>query len=119
MRKVGGGEVFVKADKEEIKKKILANYCFAKPDSKLALILDRVGIEVAIQLVDLFQGQALSLPSRSSLQRAALPLIIREDLYGLKPESEIFESKVKNLSKFYKVTKSAIIAMNETGKYTR
>ena len=119
MRKVGGGEVFVKADKEEIKKKILANYCFAKPDSKLAVILDKVGIEVAIQLVDLFQGQTLSLPSRSSLQRAALPFIIREALYGLKPKSEIFESKVKSLSRFYKVTKKAIIEMNETGKYTR
>ncbi|MCK4825180.1 hypothetical protein KA005_56045, partial [bacterium] len=88
--------MFVKEDKEEIKKKILANYCSAKPDSKLALILDKVGIEVAIQLVDLFQGQALSLPSRSSLQRAALPLIIREDLYGLKSESEPFKSKIKS-----------------------
>ena len=106
-------------DKEEIKKKVLANYCSAKPDSKLALILDKLGIEVAIQLVDLFQGQALSLPSRSSLQRAALPLIIREDLDGLKSESEPFKMKVKNLSKFYKVTKKAIIKMNETGKYQR
>ena len=119
MRKVGGVEVFVKEDKEEIKKKILANYCFTKPDSKLALIVDKIGIEVAIQLVDLFQGRAVSLPSRSSLQRAALPLIIREDLDGLEPESKLFKSKVKSLSKFYKVTKKAIIEMNKSGKYTR
>lgn len=111
--------MFVKEDKEEIKKKVLASYCSAKPDSKLALIVDKIGIEVAIQLVDLFQGQALSLPSRSSLQRAALPLIIREDLYGLAPESDLFKSKVTNLSKFYKVTKNAVIEMNKKGVYTR
>lgn len=111
--------MFVKKDKEEIKKKVVANYCFAKPDSKLATIVDKLGIEVAIQLVDLFQGEALSLPSRSSLQRAALPLIIREDLYGLKSESELFKMKVKNLSRFYKVTKRAIIEMNKKGVFTR
>ena len=111
--------MFVKEDKEEIKKKVVANYCSAKPDSKLALILDKLGIEVAIQLVDLFQGQALSLPSRSSLQRAALPLIIRDDLEGLEPESDQFKMKVKNLSNFYRLTKRAIIEMNKSGKYTR
>lgn len=111
--------MFVKEDKEEIKKKVLVNYCFAKPDSKLALIAEKLGIEVAIQLVDLFQGQVVGLPSRSSLQRAALPLIIREDLYGLEPESDPFKMKVKSLSNFYRLTKRAIIEMNKKGIFTR
>jgi len=119
MRKARGVEVFVKEDKEEIKKKILVNYCFAKPDSKFAKILDKLGIEDAVKLVDEFQGQVLSIPTRNALQRVALPEIIRDELGGLQPESDPFKMKVKSLSNFYKLSKRAITEMNKTGKYTR
>ena len=35
--------MFINEDKEEIKKKILSAYCFAKPDSKFAQVIDAVG----------------------------------------------------------------------------
>ena len=106
-------------DKKEIKKEILSAYCFAKPDSKFAQVLDKLGLEAAIQLVDAFRGQLLAIPTRNALQRAALPKIIHDDLEGLEPESDQFKMKVKNLSSFYRLTKRAILEMNKTGKYTR
>jgi len=111
--------VFINEDKEEIKKKILSGYCFAKPDSKFARVIDKLGIEVGITLVDEFWGQVIVVPSKKSLQRSALPKIIQNDLDGLKLESEEFKFKVKSLAHFYRLTKKAIIKMFETGKYTR
>ena len=111
--------MFINEDKEEIKKKILSGYCFAKPDTKFAQVVDKVGIEVGIKMVDEFWGQVVAIPTRNALQRGALPQIIRDDLEGLKPESDQFKMKVKNLSSFYRLTKRAIIEMNKTGKYSR
>jgi hypothetical protein len=110
---------FFGEDKEEMKKKILANYCKAKPGSKLAGLVKTLGIEVAIKLVDEFQGEVLSIPTRNALQRVALPMIIRNDLDEIPPKSKPFKMKVKNLSEFYKLSKRAIIEMNKTGLYTR
>lgn len=111
--------MFISEDKEEIKKKILSAYCFAKPDSKFAQVLEKLGLEVAVRLVDAFCGQLLVIPTKSALQRAALPKIISDDLEGLKPESDQFKMKIKNLSNFYRLTKRAILEMNKTGTYTR
>lgn len=106
-------------DKKEIKKKILSAYCFAKPESKFARVLDKLGLEVAVQLVDEFCGQVLAIPTKSALKRGALPRIISNELEGLSSESDQFKMKLKNLSSFYRLTKRAILEMRETGKYTR
>jgi len=111
--------VFLGEDKKEVKKKILSAYYFSKPDSKFAQVVDKLGIEVAIQLVDEFCGQVIAIPTRNALQRGALPQIIRDELEGLKPESDQFKLKVKNLSNFYSLRKKAIIKMYESGKYSR
>ena len=111
--------MFINENKEEIKKKILSAYCFAKPDTKFAQVVDKVGIAVGIKLVDEFSGRVLTIPTRNSLQRAALPKIISDELDGLKPEHEEFKRKVKSLSDFYRLPKRAILMMNKTGKYTR
>jgi len=111
--------VFINKDKEQLKKKILSAYCFQKPDSKFAQIVDKLGIEVAIKFVDEFFGEVLAIPTRNALKRAALPKIINDDLEGLKFESETFKNRVKNLSSFYGLSKRAILKMNETGKYSR
>lgn len=111
--------MFLEEDKEEMKKKILSAYCFQKPDSKFAQIVDKLGIEVAIKFVDEFFGEVLAIPTRNALKRAALPKIINDDLEGLKSESNQFKNRVKNLSAFYGLRKKAIIEMNETGKYSR
>ena len=88
--------MFLEVDKEEMKKKILSAYCFQKPDSKFAQIVDKLGIEVAIKFVDEFFGEVLAIPTRNALKRAALPKIINDDLEGLKSESNQFKMKVKN-----------------------
>lgn len=111
--------MFINEDKEEIKKKILSGYCFAKPDTKFAQVVDKVGIEVGIKMVDEFWGQVVAIPTRNALQRGALPQIIRDDLEGLKPESNEFDLRIKSLSKFYSLRKKAIIKMYKTGKYSR
>lgn len=111
--------MFISEDKKEIKKEILSAYCFAKPDSKFAQVVDKVGIEVGIKFVDEFCGEVLAIPTRNALKRAALPKIINDDLEGLKSESNQFKNRVKNLSAFYGLRKKAIIEMNETGKYSR
>ena len=111
--------MFINEDKEEIKKKILSAYCLTKPDAKFAQMVDKVGIEVGIKLVDEFWGQVIAIPTRNALQRGALPQIIRDELEGLKPETDPFKLKVKNLSSFYRLPKRAIQQMNKTGKYSR
>jgi len=111
--------VFINEDQEEIKKKILSGYCFAKPDTKFAQVVDKVGIEVGIKLVDEFWGQVIAVPSKNSLQRSALPKIICDGLEGLKPKSDQYKMEIKNLAKFYQLSKRAIIKMKETGIYTR
>ncbi len=111
--------MFVEEDKKEFKKKILSAYCFAKPDTKFSRLIDRLGLEVGIKLVDEFYGQLITVPSKNSLQRSALPRIIRDELEGLTPNSTEFKMEIKNLAKFYKLSKRAILEMNKTGKYTR
>lgn len=111
--------MFINEDKEEIKNKILSAYCLTKPDAKFAQMVDKVGIEVGIKLVDEFWGQVIAIPTKNSLQRSALPQIIRDELEGLKPESDQFKMKVKSLSKFYSLRKKAIIKMHKIGKYSR
>jgi len=44
--------VFLSEDKEEIKKKILSAYVFSKPDTHFAQVIDKLGLEVGITLVD-------------------------------------------------------------------
>jgi len=111
--------VFLGEDKEEVKKKILSAYYFAKPDTKFAQVIDKLGIDIGIKLVDEFWGQVIVIPTKNSLKRQALPQIIRDELEGLKPESDQFKLKVKNLSNFYMLPRRAILMMNKTGKYTR
>lgn len=111
--------MFINEDKEEIKKKILSGYCFAKPNTKFAEVIDKLGIDVGIKLVDFFSEKVILVPSKKSLQRSALPKIIQNDLDGLKPKSEEFKFKVKSLASFYLLTKKAIIKMNDSGRYTR
>ena len=111
--------MFVEEKKKEFKKKILSAYIFSKPDTQFAQVIDKLGLEVGIILVDEFWGQVIVVPSRNSLQRSALPQIIRDELEGLKPDSDQFKLKIKSLANFYRLPKKAILKMNESGVYTR
>lgn len=111
--------MFLGEDKEEVKKKILSSYIFSKPNTQFSRVIDKLGIAVGIKLVDFFCGQVVVIPTKNSLQRSALPRIIRDELEGSKPESDQFKLKVKNLSNFYMLPRRAILMMNKTGKYTR
>ncbi len=111
--------MFVEEDKKEFKKKILSAYCFAKPDTQFSRLIDKLGLEAGIILVDEFCAQVIAVPSKNSLQRSALPRIIMDGLDGLKPNSNEFKMEIKNLAKFYQLSKRAILEMNESGKYTR
>lgn len=111
--------MFLKKDKEEFKKQILEAYCFGKPSTIFAQLIRKLGIELGIILVDEFVGQVISIPTRNSLKRAALPKMIRDELEGLKAGSNEFKLRIKSLSKFYGLRKKAILKMKETGIYGR
>jgi len=106
-------------DKKEIKQKILEAYLVAKPDTQFSRLIKELGIEAGIKLVDEFWGQIIVVPSNASLQRGALPQLIRDDLVGLKLNSDLFKKTVKDFANFYKLPKRAILEMNENGRYTR
>jgi len=106
-------------DKKEIKEKILSAYLVAKPDTKFSRLIRELGIGIGIALLDEFWGQVIVVPTRASLQRSALPQIIREELSESKIGSDQFKIRVKNLSRFYKLPKRAILEMNKKGKYSR
>lgn len=102
-----------------VKKTILDEYCRAKPGSVVAEIRIKLGDDLIIQLLDTFSGRLIYLPTRSSLKRATLPMLITERLRGLKPDSVPFKAQVGILSDVYKLTQKAIIKINKTGRYTR
>lgn len=107
-------------EKEKIiKKKILDEYCQAKRGSIVEELRMKLGDDVTIKLVDNFSGRLLFIPSKSSFRRAALPMLIKEELKGVEPGSDEFKTKVKNLSEYYKLTQKAIKVINKKGSYTR
>jgi len=109
----------MKENEKAIKTKILENYCQAKPGSIVAEIRTKLEDDVVIQLLDTFSGRLIYLPNKSSLKRAALPWLIKERLRGLKPGSGVFIAQVGMLSKYYKMTKKAIMKINKEGIYSR
>jgi len=109
----------MKESEKAIKKKILDEYCHANPGSIVAEIRTNLGDYLIIQLLDNFPGRLIYLPEKSSLRRAGLPMLIKEELRGLEPGSSEFKTKVKNLSEYYKLTQKAIKAINRKGSYTR
>ena len=104
---------------KEIKKKILDEYCRAKPGSVVAEIRTKLGDDLIIQLLDTFCGRLIYLPTRSSLKRATLPMLITERLRPLKPGSGVFKAQVGILSDVYKLTQKAVIKINKEGVFTR
>lgn len=104
---------------KEIKKKILENYCQAKRSSIVAELRVRLGDDVIIQLLDNFSGRLIYLPEKSSLRRAALPMLVKAELKGLVSGSDLFKEKVRELAKFYKLTQKAITKINKKGIFVR
>lgn len=102
-----------------IKEKILENYCRVKPHSIVAEVQQKLGDDVIIKLLNNFSGRLIYLPSKSSLKRAALPMLVKAELKGLVPGSDLFKAKVKILSKFYKLTQKAIKQINRKGIFLR
>ena len=109
----------MKESEKAIKKKILDEYCQAKPGSIVAEIRTKLGDDVIIELLDKFSGRLIYLPNKSSLKRAALPWLIKERLRGLKPGSGVFKAQVGILSDVYKLTQKAVIKINKDGVFTR
>ena len=106
-------------DERNIKKDIVFDYCGSHPTTALAVINGEIGVEVAIQMMNLFQGKMISFPTRNSLRRSVIPMTITRNLLVLKKDSNEFKIVVKQLSKAYGLPKRAIIQMNESGEYTR
>ena len=116
----GGSKVKKMKEKhKEIKKIILENYCQMKRGLILAELRTKLDDDVIIQLLDDFSGRLIYIPTKSSLRRAALPMLIEQELKGIEPGSSEFKIKVKNLSQFYKLTQKAIKTINRKGIYTR
>lgn len=109
----------MKESEKVIKKKILECYCYAKRGSIVEEIREKLGDDLIIRLLDDFSGRLIYMPNKSSLRRAALPMLIRAELQGLEPGSDEFKTKVKVLAEFYKITQKAVKQINKTGKYTR
>ena len=112
-------EVKVTESEKAIKKKILDEYCHAKRGSIVEEIRMKLGDELIIQLLDNFSGRLIYMPNKSSLRRAALPMLIKERLRGLEPGSGIFKAQVGILADVYKLTQKSIKAINKKGIYTR
>ena len=106
-------------DKQKLERDIVFDYCKAHPNSALARIDEEIGVDVAVRMMDLFQGTVISFPSRNALRRSVIPMMIQRYLFAVKVDSDVFKERVKQLSKTYKLSKRAIIEMNKTGKYTR
>lgn len=102
-----------------LKKKILENYCQAKRSSILAELRVKLGDDLTIALLDNFSGRLIYLPNKSSLRRAALPMLIKEELKGFEPGTSEFKAKIKNLSEYYKLTQKAVKKINRKGVYSR
>lgn len=109
----------MKESEKVIKKKILECYCHAKRGSIVEEIREKLGDDLIIRLLDDFSGRLIYMPNKSSLRRAALPMLIIEELRGLEPGSSEFKAKVKILSEYYKLTQKAIKQINKKGLYTR
>lgn len=112
------GQKMVKSEKI-IKKKLLENYCQAKRSSILAELRVKLGDDLTIALLDNFSGRLIYIPNKSSLRRAALPMLIKEELRGFDPGTSKFKTKVKALAEFYKITQKAVKKINQKGIYTR
>ncbi len=107
-------------EKEKIiKKQILRNYARAKPTSIVPEIIKKLGLVTTVRIFDEFQGRHIYFPRNSSLKRAALPIIIKEELDKIEPGSNDFKSAVKQFADFYKTTQKAIIKMYKKGVYLR
>lgn len=104
---------------QKLKRDIVFDYCKARPNSALAKINEELGIDIAVKILDLFQGKSASFPTSDSLKRAVMPKLIQRHLFMVNPDSELFVKRVKQLSKLYKLSKRAIIEMNKKGIYTR
>lgn len=102
-----------------LKKGILESYCRVKPSSIVEELRMKLGDDVTIQLLDYFSGRAIYLPEKSSLRRAVQPMLIRQELKGFESGSDLFKIKVKNLSKYYKLTQKAVIKINKRGIFAR
>jgi len=102
-----------------IKQKILESYCQAKRGSILTELRDKVGDDLVIELVDNFSGRLIYIPNKSSLKRAALPMLVRAELRGLESGSNEFKAKVKILSEYYKLTQKAVIKIDKEGVFLR
>ncbi len=109
----------MKEQERAIKQKILENYCHGKRGSIVAELRAKLGDDVTIQLLDNFSGRLIYVPDKSSLRRASVPMLIKEELKGLEPGSPEFKIKIRNLSKFYKLTQKSIKAINKMGIYSR
>ena len=109
----------MKESEKDIRQKILDEYCQSKRGSIVEQIQEKLGDDATIKLLDDFSGRLLYLPNKSSLRRAALPMLIRRDLQGLEPGSDKFKARVKNMSDFYKLTQKAVIKINKKGIFLR
>lgn len=104
---------------EKLRQDIVKDYCKVRPTSALAIIEEEMGVDVAVKMIDLFQGTIISIPTQSALNRAIMPVLIRRALIPLKAKADLFKKGVRQLSKHYKLPKRAIIEMYETGIFTR
>lgn len=109
----------MKESENAIKAKILESYCQAKRSSIVVELRVKLGDTATIRLVDDFAGRPIYIPSKSSLRRAAMPMLIRAELQGLEPKSKEFALKVRELARFYKITKKVIKQINRKGVYSR
>ena len=108
------------SNKEKIvKKQILESYCQIKRGSILTELRTKLGDDLIIQLLDTFSGRLIYLPNKSSLKRAALPMLVRAELQGLEPSSDKFRAKVKVLAGYYKLTQKAVRRINKKGIFSR
>lgn len=89
-----------------------------RKNTRLDRISELLGRDKAAALMMEFAGQPLYFPRRTTLWRFAKPLIIRRELRYIQKDTPEFRKKIRELSRVLKTSKSSIIRMYESGRYS-
>jgi len=94
-----GDLTMIKYETIEVIQAIALAEQLAKNNATAAMLVEKVGAQHAMQLIELFSGQTLHFPTESTLQRSTVVVLITTELDGTgksTPERKIAAQKVQD-----------------------
>lgn len=100
-------------EKKNIRLVVAREYLKQHGNSTIADVVDIIGLELfAILLISpSLAGKRLIFPRASTLKRLLMKSRIRNEMKSLKPDSYHYQTKLKELSVMFGVTKSEILRL--------